>query len=99
MKFIGNAKGRVIRWNAEKKFGFTKIDEEFCDIKGEYERTNRGEDAFVHHKEINMDGVRKLIPGQVVEFEMYRGPKGITAKEVNVVGEAYDDEGEINGNI
>jgi cold shock CspA family protein len=97
MKFVGKAKGRVIRWDAEKKFGFSKIDEI---LSGDvYKSSGMGEDAFVHHREVNMEGVRKLIPGQIIQFEMFRGPKGITAKEVVVVGEAYDDEGEINGNV
>lgn len=97
MRHIGKAKGRVIRWDAERKFGFSTIDFE---LRGDdFERVSKGEDAFIHHRDINMGGVRKLIPGQVLEFDMYRGHKGITAKEVNIVGDAYDSEGDINGNL
>ncbi|HVG61608.1 MAG TPA: cold shock domain-containing protein, partial [Hyalangium sp.] len=41
-----------------------------------------GEDVFVHHTAINMDGFRTLAEGQKVQFEVSRGPKGLQAQNV-----------------
>lgn len=37
------------------------------------------EDVFVHHSAIDMNGFKRLDRGQLVEFELYYGPKGLTA--------------------
>ena len=59
----------TVKWfNDSKGFGF--IEEE------------GGEDVFVHHSEIKMDGFRTLAEGDRVEFEKTQGPKG--AKALNV---------------
>ena len=59
----------TVKWfNDTKGFGF--IEEE------------GGEDVFVHHSEIKMDGFRTLAEGDRVEFEKMSGPKG--AKALNV---------------
>ncbi len=41
-----------------------------------------GEDVFVHFSSIQMDGYRVLKQGQVVEFAVEEGPKGLQAAEV-----------------
>ena len=41
-----------------------------------------GEDVFVHHSAIQMNGYRSLEEGQAVEFELKEGPKGLQAVEV-----------------
>ena len=41
-----------------------------------------GEDVFVHHTAINMDGFRTLKEGERVEFEVVQGPKGLQAANV-----------------
>jgi len=41
-----------------------------------------GDDLFVHHSEIDMDGFRTLQEGQKVEFEAGSGPKGPQATRV-----------------
>lgn len=41
-----------------------------------------GEDVFVHFSSIQMDGYRVLKQGQVVEFSVEEGPKGLQAAEV-----------------
>ena len=41
-----------------------------------------GEDIFVHFSSIQMDGYRVLKQGQVVEFSVEEGPKGLQAAEV-----------------
>jgi len=41
-----------------------------------------GEDVFVHHTAINMDGFRTLKEGESVEFDVTEGPKGLQAANV-----------------
>jgi cold shock protein len=41
-----------------------------------------GEDVFVHHTAIQMDGFRTLKEGEPVEFEVTQGPKGLQAANV-----------------
>ncbi len=41
-----------------------------------------GEDVFVHHSAIQMDGFRTLKEGQKVEFDVVQGPKGLQAANV-----------------
>ena len=38
-----------------------------------------GEDVFVHHTAIQMDGFRTLKEGERVEFDVTQGPKGLQA--------------------
>jgi cold shock CspA family protein len=100
MKLIGKGRGTVIKWDVEKKFGFASIQK--VEKGGEFIKedviVSQKQDAFIYHNEIVMEGFRKLIPGQIVEFDIYRTNKGYSAKEVKVVGDAFDNEGEINGN-
>ena len=44
-----------------------------------------GEDVFCHHSAIVADGFRSLTEGQMVEFDVKRGPKGLQAENVRVV--------------
>jgi CspA family cold shock protein len=41
-----------------------------------------GEDVFVHFSSIQSDGFRRLEKGQVVEFSIEEGPKGLQAAMV-----------------
>ncbi|MBI5713050.1 MAG: cold-shock protein [Chloroflexi bacterium] len=41
-----------------------------------------GEDVFVHFSAVQMEGYRKLKEGQVVEFSVEKGPKGLQATNV-----------------
>jgi CspA family cold shock protein len=41
-----------------------------------------GEDVFVHHTAISMEGFRTLKEGEKVEFEVVQGPKGLQAANV-----------------
>jgi CspA family cold shock protein len=62
------ANGTVKWFNDAKGFGF--ISQE------------GGEDVFVHHTAIQMDGFRTLKEGEPVEFEITQGPKGLQAANV-----------------
>ena len=63
------ASGTVKWFNAEKGFGFIAQD-------------GGGEDVFVHFSAIQMDGFKTLAEGQVVEFEVKNGDKGLHATNV-----------------
>jgi cold shock protein len=59
----------TVKWfNDAKGFGF--ISQE------------GGEDVFVHHTAIQMDGFRTLKEGERVQFEVTQGPKGLQAANV-----------------
>jgi CspA family cold shock protein len=62
------ANGTVKWFNDAKGYGF--ISQE------------GGEDVFVHHTAIQMDGFRTLKEGEQVEFEVTQGPKGLQAANV-----------------
>ena len=58
-----------MKWfNAAKGFGFIQ--------------RSGGEDVFVHHTAIQMNGYRALDEGSEVEFEVKQGPKGLQAENV-----------------
>ncbi|MEN8149752.1 MAG: cold shock domain-containing protein [Planctomycetota bacterium] len=58
----------------------------FDDAKGYgFIEEDGGEDVFVHHSEIQMDGFKTLSEGDRVEFEKTAGPKGPKATGVRKV--------------
>jgi cold shock protein len=61
-------KGKVKWFNDAKGYGF--IEQE------------GGEDVFVHFSAIQMDGFKTLSEGQVVEFDVKQGDKGLHATNV-----------------
>ncbi|VVE14372.1 cold-shock protein [Pandoraea anhela] len=60
----------TVKWfNDEKGFGFISPD-------------NGGEDVFVHHTSIEVDGRRTLTEGQKVEYEVTQGKNSLQAQRV-----------------
>lgn len=66
------AQGKVKWFNDEKGYGFIQPDD-------------GGDDLFVHHSNIEMEGFRKLEEGQAVEFNAVQGKKGMEAQNVKAV--------------
>ncbi|HNX93988.1 MAG TPA: cold-shock protein [Holophaga sp.] len=63
----------IVKWfNAEKGYGFITPDE-------------GGQDLFVHHSAIQVQGFRTLDEGQRVSFEVGQGQKGPQATNVQKV--------------
>jgi cold shock protein len=61
-----------VKWFSDKKgFGFIIPDE-------------GGEELFVHHSNIKMDGYRTLKDGQAVQYTPAQGKKGMEATEVTL---------------
>ncbi|HHY34967.1 MAG TPA: cold shock domain-containing protein [Firmicutes bacterium] len=60
--------GKVKWFNAEKGYGFI-------------ERAD-GPDVFVHYTAIQSQGFRSLNQGDLVEFEIVQGPRGLQAANV-----------------
>jgi CspA family cold shock protein len=62
----------TVKWfNESKGFGFIV--------------RNDGGEVFVHYSAISGEGFKTLTPGQEVEFDLYDGPKGPQAMNVNRV--------------
>jgi CspA family cold shock protein len=66
------ATGTVKWFNGAKGYGFIEREE--------------GSDVFVHFSAIEGAGFRNLEEGQSVEFNIEKGPKGLQAANVIVVG-------------
>jgi CspA family cold shock protein len=63
------AKGTVKWFDGKKGFGFIVPDD-------------GGNELFVHHNDIEMEGFKDLNDGQAVEFEVGEGKKGPCAQSV-----------------
>ena len=61
-------KGTVKWFNDAKGYGFITRE--------------NGPDVFVHHTAIQSEGFRTLAEGEMVEFDVIQGPKGLQASNV-----------------
>jgi len=60
--------GKVKWFDAKKGYGFIEVEGK--------------DDIFVHFSEIQLEGYKSLIDGDMVEFEIDDGDKGVRAKSV-----------------
>lgn len=60
--------GKVKWFNKEKGYGFIERED--------------GNDVFVHFSAIQEEGFKTLFEGELVEFEIVEGPKGLQAANV-----------------
>ena len=65
-------RGKIKWFSDQKGFGFIIPDD-------------GGDDLFVHHTQIMMEGYRTLKDGQPVEFEKVQGKKGMEANNVRAI--------------
>jgi len=65
------AEGHVKWFNEKKGFGFIQQD--------------GGQDLFVHYTSISGDGFKTLAEGQRVRFDVEETPKGLKAKNVQII--------------
>lgn len=64
-------KGKVIRFNPEKGFGFIKTDD--------------GKDVFFHYSSLVMDGFKTIDVNSIVEFDIQESEKGLRASNIKKV--------------
>jgi CspA family cold shock protein len=70
---MAERKTGTVKWfNASKGYGFIERED--------------GPDVFVHFSAIRGEGFRNLEEGQMVEFNVELGPKGLQATDVTVRG-------------
>lgn len=62
-------KGKVMRFNAKRGFGFIRLDDSEKDI-------------FFYYNVIDMDGFKTMKVGEAVEVEVEETDKGLRAKKV-----------------
>lgn len=82
---LSMAVGKVKWFNNAKGFGF--INTESREGKDE---DGKDIDFFAHFSAIKMDGYKTLKAGQIVEFVIVQGPKGLHATEIKNVEAAKD---------
>ncbi len=64
-------KGKVIRFNKNKGFGFIKSEDD--------------KDVFFHYSELVMEGFKDIAVGSDVEFDVVETDKGLRANNVKKI--------------
>lgn len=64
-------KGKVIRFNKNKGFGFIKAED--------------GNDVFFHYSELVMEGFKDIAVESTVEFDVEETEKGLRARNVKKI--------------
>ena len=64
-------KGKVVRFNPKKGFGFIRSDDE--------------EDIFFHYSSLDMDGFKTVNPDDEVEFDLEKTEKGLRASNIKIL--------------
>ncbi|MBE8215373.1 MAG: cold shock domain-containing protein [Endozoicomonadaceae bacterium] len=72
--------GKIKWFNNAKGYGFILPYEE-----------GETEDLFVHYSSINMEGYKTLKTGQLVNFDILQGPKGLHAVNITPLTESEVD--------
>ncbi|MBM3875942.1 MAG: cold-shock protein [Verrucomicrobia bacterium] len=68
------ASGKVKWFDNKKGFGFIQQES--------------GQDIFVHHTSIQGEGYKTLNEGEIVDFEVIQGGKGLKAQNVHRSGQS-----------
>lgn len=76
--------GKVKWFNASKGYGFIE--------------RNDGEDVFVHFSQIQSQGFRSLREGDLVQFSIEQGEKGLQATNVVLLGTSAQRNSGLAGN-
>lgn len=106
-KNLGRYEGVVVQYNVTKAFGFVELIRKITEVevgngtKRQYDVIDRNVvsgQAFVYYTSINCDGFKKLIEGQVVEFNLHRNNRGLNAQCVDVTDNMYDESGDFDAN-
>jgi CspA family cold shock protein len=74
------ATGKVKWFSSEKGYGFI-------------EQADGGPDVFCHFSGIRGNGYRNLNQGDEVEFELEQGPKGLQARDIEIISQAAEPSG------
>ncbi len=64
-------KGKVIRFNAKKGYGFIKSED--------------GKECFFHYSSLDMNGYKTIEPETEVEFDVNETDKGLRAENVRKI--------------
>ena len=64
-------KGKVVRFNPKKGFGFIRSDDE--------------QDIFFHYSSLDMDGFKTVNPDDEVEFDFEKTEKGLRASNIKIL--------------
>lgn len=74
-------RGRTKWFNSQKGYGFI--------VPEKTEELKNPKDVFVHHTAIQEEGYKTLHEGDIVEFILVKGDKGLQANEVVIISSEF----------